>query len=195
MNKTYFDLITSLSLDDYPFFEDYPWESSHNHVNKFIRFCQSVGVQYVYTASKIFPRSLHGQERQWYKLISPNPNLVGKTIFTKFICDFPYPPIPLQCEFCSGPHVQSTCRFFIESKKAYHANPYLFLNGQENNFISHDILSINLGLCNESFSYESSHIIPDHVTSFDAFPFDDTFFENHFEQDHILSDEIVLEDK
>jgi hypothetical protein len=94
-----------------------------------------------------------------------------------------------------GPHAQSTCRFFIESKQAYHANPYLFLNGQENNFVSHDILSRNLGVCNESFSFESNHVIPDHETLFDAFPFDDTLFKTHFEQDHVLSDETLLEDK
>jgi hypothetical protein len=127
-------------------------------------------------ASDIFPLTLRGQAGDWYRLISPNPNLVGKMIFTKFIYDFPSPPTPPQCDFCGGPHAQSTCRFFIESKQAYHANPYLFLNGQEDNFASHDILSRNLGVCNESFSYESAHVILDHETLFDAFPFDDTFF-------------------
>jgi hypothetical protein len=69
------------------------------------------------------------------------------------------------------------------------------LNGQEDNLISHDILSINLGLCNESFSYESSHVITHHETLFDAFPFDDIIFENHYEQDHVLSDQTLLEDE
>jgi hypothetical protein len=76
-----------------PLFEGYPWESSRDHVNKFIQFCQSVGVQDVYTASDIFPLTLHGQAGDWYRFITPNPNLVGKTIFTKFISDFPSPPI------------------------------------------------------------------------------------------------------
>jgi hypothetical protein len=128
-------------------------------------------------------------------LYNLNPNLVGEASFTKFISDFPSPPNPPQCDFCNGPHAQSTCIFFIESKKDYHANPYLFLNGQENNFVYHDILSRNLGVCNESNSYESNHVIPDHETLFDAFPFDDIIFEIHYEQDHVLSDETLLEDE
>jgi hypothetical protein len=56
------------------------------------------------------------------------------------------------------------------------------LNGQEDNFASHDILSRNLGVCNESFSHESAHVIPDHETLLDAFPFDDTLFKIHYEK-------------
>jgi len=56
-------------------------------------------------------------------------------------------------------------------------------------------LSRNLGVCNESFSYEYSHIIPDHETLFDVFPFDDTLFKIHFERDHVIFDELLLEEE
>ena len=116
MNKSNYDLITNMSMVGCPLFEGYPWELYIDHVNGFIQFFQSIGVQDDYTSSDIFPLTLHGQEGYWYRSISPNPNLVVEAIFTKFIFDFPSPPNPPQCDFCSGPHAQSTCRFFIESK-------------------------------------------------------------------------------
>jgi hypothetical protein len=105
------------------------------------------------------------------------------------------PPTPPRCDFCSGTHAQLTCRLLKESKQSYQENPYLFLNSQENNFSSHDILSKKLGVCNESFSYEYALVIPHHETLFDAFPFDDILFKIHFEQDLVLSDETFLEDE
>jgi hypothetical protein len=44
-----------------------------------------VGVQDDYTSSDILPLTLFGQEGDWYRSLSPNPNLVGEKIFTKFI--------------------------------------------------------------------------------------------------------------
>jgi hypothetical protein len=69
------------------------------------------------------------------------------------------------------------------------------LNDQGNNFVSHDILSKNLWVCNQSNSCESNHVIPNHETLFDAFPFGDMIFGTHFEKDHVLSNETLLEDK
>jgi hypothetical protein len=56
------------------------------------------------------------------------------------------------------------------------------LTTQEDNYASHDSLSKTLGVCEESFSYESTHAIFNHEALFDAFPFDDTLFKTHSEQ-------------
>jgi hypothetical protein len=61
MNKPNFDLVTNLSMVGCPLFEGYPWESSCDHINKFIQFCQFVGVQDDYTSSDSFPLTLHIQ--------------------------------------------------------------------------------------------------------------------------------------
>jgi hypothetical protein len=181
MHRPDLDLITNLSMVGCPIFEGYPWEYSCDHVNKFIQFCQFVGVQDVYTYSDIFPLSLRGKARDWYRFITPNPNLAGKAIFTKFITDFPSPlifphfelfpeilPTPPQCDFFNGPHEKMTLILFLESKQAYQENPYLFLNSQENNFAPHDSLSKTPGVCEEHFSYEFSHVIHDHEVLFVA---------------------------
>jgi hypothetical protein len=59
MNKLDFDLITSLSMHEFPFFEGFPWGYSHDNVNEFIQFCQSVGVLDVYISFENFPLFLH----------------------------------------------------------------------------------------------------------------------------------------
>jgi len=77
-----------------------------------------LGVQYVCIDSKFFPFTLRGQVGDWYRFITPNPNLVGKEFFTKFIFEFPSLPIlqhyesfpeifpTPQCDFFNVPHVQ-----------------------------------------------------------------------------------------
>jgi hypothetical protein len=189
-----------------PLFEGNLWESSQNHIDDFLSFCQSIGVYDIHTSADLFPLSLHGKVGDWSRRIVSSQIFTGESIFVKFLIDFPPPPIfhhfeflpesildPPRCDFFYGPHEQLTCGLFLKAKNEYHTNPSLFMTGlQENNHASRS--AIFTGDCKDYCL-----VMPTNPTFendlFDAFPFNDDLFEAYPTQDQPVSNEVLLMDE
>ena len=85
--------LSSLSMVSCPLFKDNLWESSHNHIDDFLVFYQSIEVYDIHTSAYIFPLSLHGKARDWSRCIISSQIFTGESIFVKFLINFP--PLPI----------------------------------------------------------------------------------------------------
>jgi hypothetical protein len=84
---------SSLSTVNCPLFEGNLWESSHNHIDDFLSFCEYIGVYDVHTSADRFPLSLLGKARDWSRCIVSSQIFTRESIFVKFLIDFP--PLPI----------------------------------------------------------------------------------------------------
>lgn len=106
MYESGLNFMATISIIGCPIFDGNSWDYSPHHIDDLFTFCQSIGVYNILNSYHLFPHSLHGKEKDWYKSITPNPNFVRENIFIKKIIDFPPPPnhfeffLELLCDFC-----------------------------------------------------------------------------------------------